>query len=684
MIRVLLYLICLQISFAYRQYVAKPTVVNSTGEYYIDPSQKVRCNSSISNCFVICASTYACMNCGYIEAPDKDNSSLHIQCSGEYACSLHVVGSKKHNAFLDIECSGPESCFHFQVETVNSNLNLKCSGYMSCCGGINSNANLNSSLSSSLRIQCSGKESCGTCGGGHSDPFVVIGSQNPNSSFSMECSGYQSCDHVDINTMLSNQSSIICNNRSTCLGEIQSTANRNSVSYLSIILNQWLTYGFMDYALSIKASDLTMLNLQFLRYQHQEYPVRLYISSLTNFTNISCQNVDSCLALTIGIPASSNYDFNANVVVNGNNVDKFGYLYFDIRCVTMTDGWQSWHVVDCTNDTAFPIFDTAEPDIYPPDPDANGGSVYYFSHGAYWYRYQTIILDEKEPNINDYYIECRHDHSCSQTFIQFKTSVDSNCTVSCTGQSSCNGYTIHSMPTNNSNISVINGWGSDGSSITAFSGNSLTLFTESVWGVLYINGSDDLSMYIYLNGVFCTYDSGSPCGIYINATNAKVLNLTSDATETTLHSTIYIYGPISEQSTFDLFCSNYGCYQLELWLPNDLNDVNVSFPGDCDHCPFNEWNRTNCIDQWVLHCGNETRTESSYNNSPIFYEYYVAECPNNYHITDDTLSTVNIILISGGSALFLLLILMIVWYKYCRKKDQGLLLNETYEEGEGS
>eukprot|EP01083_Nonionella_stella_P067471 178513_1 len=344
-------------------------------------------------------------------------------------------------------------------------------------------------------------------------------------------------------------------------------------------------------------------------------------------TSITCHEVDSCLNLFLAIPPSSHYEFNANVVVNGRNIDTFGYSYFNIYCTNDTVNWDpaygAWPSIACTNDTPFPIFDIAEPS------NSSGNSVHYISEDLYWYRYQTFILDEKESNMNDYVIECTHDYSCSQTFIQFTTNVDSNCAISCTGDYSCTKYTIYSMPTNNSNISMMcqgnhvctiyhpgyaeYWWDVAQSSIIAFSGNELTfvlddsLSSAMLGDYVNISASDGQSLYIYLKSVYGNV-------IYVNAKNAKVLHLELDERHPGDDWSIgtYIHSPISEQSIFDLVCVNYGCYMLSLWLPNGtgLNHVNVSFTGDCDQCHLlndtHGQHTTECIRYWRLLCPNQT------------------------------------------------------------------------------
>eukprot|EP01084_Bolivina_argentea_P281453 481553_1 len=424
-----------------------------------------------------------------------------------------------------------------------------------------------------------------------------------NSNYSsITCSGEGYCYLFSVYTMHSTQSSIICNGLYSCCGEIHSLANLNdTLSYLSISFNGSGPY-FCGY-LYITTSDFTMLDLDFYG-GFAGRAVTLNRSHLTNFTKVTCDHIDSCRQLSIGIQPSSDYvyDFNINVTLNGQYIDKFAYIYLNIYCVAM-DGFMT----DCTNVTAFPIFDIAVPS------HSDTNSVYYISDNVYSYRYQSIILDENESDISNYYVECNDDYSCSQTFIQFKAKYDSNCTILCNGDYSCTEYIIYSMPTNNSNISVkcegtnvCGSFASRSTSIIAFFGNELIFIynTEFIYNTgIYITGSDGLSMYIYITNTVCN----------INATNAKVLNVTLNMLQdyggcyNSDHDTTRLYGPISNESIFDLLCANHGCQCLALWLPNGLNDVNVSFTGDCDQCHLSDLNRTECIDEWYIYCSNESQ-----------------------------------------------------------------------------
>eukprot|EP01083_Nonionella_stella_P301266 1032496_1 len=633
MLLYLIRLICFPVFEVSALDAPKPTIINSTGEYYIANTattfndQTIECNSSIPNCFVVCDQYESCTETT-IRAPNSINSSsLYLYCSDSNSCNGAVVyGSENPDSFLRIECSG--------VDMWN--------------GG--------------------------------------------------------SCHDIYVDTMHSNQSSIICSGSwPCCRGQINSNTNMNNISYLSIDLN---ANGSCSSGLTITPSDLTVLDLQFHGRQIPWYEtgfVGLYRSSLNNMTSITCHEVDSCLNLFLAIPPSSHYEFNANVVVNGRNIDTFGYSYFNIYCTNDTVNWDpaygAWPSIACTNDTPFPIFDIAEPS------NSSGNSVHYISEDLYWYRYQTFILDEKESNMNDYVIECTHDYSCSQTFIQFTTNVDSNCAISCTGDYSCAGYKVYSMPTNNSNISMLcQGHHVCGvpvvqennykaiiyPSITTLSGQELTfsLYDTTPYAIhpVLINGSDSLSMYINLTRKWMC-DTVT----IINGTNAKALHLKLDNNmehADCMSSQNLIYSPISVQAIFDLSCANYGCLWLKLWVPNDLSDVNVSFTGDCGQCHVDDdhYNRTNCIDEWTLHCGNETRghldnylrcegdddvcctDDDAKDIQNAYSEYWVGfECPNrsNHH------ETLFIISISGGCALFCLFVLLVVWCKYCKKKYQG-------------
>ena len=90
-----------------------------------------------------------------------------------------------------------------------------------------------------------------------------------------------------------------------------------------------------------------------------------------------------------------------------------------------------------------------------------------------------------------------------------------------------------------------------------------------------------------------------------NATSVNMIfesdiNVSQTAEPITIHTSDFT-------NSTNIFCRDYGCYYLDLWLFNDLNDINIIWNGNCSCDSLSE-----CIDEWTLYCNKDAKIPSKY------------------------------------------------------------------------
>ena len=205
-------------------------IINSTGEYFIANStsnsflnQTISCNSSISNCFMICSEEQVCLEATF----ECASSNCSIQCSKNSCQSIKLDVS--NSISTKMSCKGQGSCNSMTLSSSNasdsSDISLICNGVQSC-----SKSQIKTNHSS-LMIDCQGAESC---------QYQSIDSRN-NKHFTYQCykNATSSCKESKLKVSPNSQSTeILCNGRAYSEScdylDIQVSVDVNNHAFLDI------------------------------------------------------------------------------------------------------------------------------------------------------------------------------------------------------------------------------------------------------------------------------------------------------------------------------------------------------------------------------------------------------------------------------------------------------------------
>eukprot|EP01084_Bolivina_argentea_P120043 212814_1 len=111
-----------------------PSIVNSTGEYYIATgssefqNQFIQCNSSINNnCYVICAAELACRNTSIKCSSNK----CDISCSARLSCDVSILHIEYANV-SSITCTDSRACQSIKASINAKEAVVRCMYVLSC------------------------------------------------------------------------------------------------------------------------------------------------------------------------------------------------------------------------------------------------------------------------------------------------------------------------------------------------------------------------------------------------------------------------------------------------------------------------------------------------------------------------------------------------------------------------
>eukprot|EP01084_Bolivina_argentea_P214455 364064_1 len=176
--------------------ITTPNIVNLTGQYFIADEigsfigQQVLCNSSTSDCYVICQYNNSCQQTNI----HCISGECNIQCSAFRSCMKSIINVVSHNTL--VQCTVDHSCYNSTMQfittanEIDTSLNINCINDKSC---------YYVSLMSRMYNQIS----------------IVCGKKNED---------IRACQHmsIDNNGMTNNmQSTVSCHSRWSC----------NSISY---------------------------------------------------------------------------------------------------------------------------------------------------------------------------------------------------------------------------------------------------------------------------------------------------------------------------------------------------------------------------------------------------------------------------------------------------------------------